>query len=399
MNPDFLIIGAGIVGLSVARELRARHAGASIVVVDKESELGRHASGRNSGVLHSGIYYDTSTTRFKTCSAGSRELREWAMAAGADIRRVGKLIVPQEEHLAASLESVLLPRAQAAKIPAELVRDGDVRRIEPSCVVDRPCLYLPDAHIVRPASVLEYLRRELESRNVDIRMGRYVHCRDGRAFTGSESYGYGVMVNASGTFADRIAHGFGAGRRYRVIPFKGSYYTLRAGTNIRVNGLIYPVPDPDMPFLGVHFTPSFDGRTIYVGPNASLAGGRENYGGRAGFSLIESARNAGTLARQYATSRQFRSHVHSELLRRRRPAFARSARRLIPDIELADLEPCTKVGIRPQLYDRIEHKLVLDFVIESTGREVHVLNAISPAFTSAFAFARLVADSADALKR
>ncbi|HET7711665.1 MAG TPA: FAD-dependent oxidoreductase, partial [Thermoanaerobaculia bacterium] len=207
-----------------------------------------------------------------------------------------------------------------------------------------------------------------------------------------QQFSYGTVINAAGLQADLVAKQFGAGERYVILPFKGLYYRLADDAAIPIHRLIYPVPDLSVPFLGVHFTRSISGH-VYLGPTAIPALGRENYRGLSGMSVMESLRIAGTLARQYATNHQgFRRFVHAEARRFAKPFFVAAARALVPAIRTEHLVSCDKVGIRAQLFDREKRELVMDFVVEEGERSLHILNAVSPGFTSAFTFARHVVD-------
>ena len=201
---------------------------------------------------------------------------------------------------------------------------------------------------------------------------------------------YGFLVNAAGLHADRIARLFGVGERYTILPFRGRYYELVAPFAIR--RLIYPVPDLRVPFLGVHFTNAVDG-TTYVGPTAMPALGRENYSGVRGIRMRDAAAIGTTTIRQYASNKQgFRTLLHQEAARLLKRNFAAAARRLVPRLETRYLKPSTKAGIRAQLFDRVKNELVMDFVVERGERSLHILNAVSPGFTTAFSFARFALD-------
>jgi L-2-hydroxyglutarate oxidase LhgO len=199
-------------------------------------------------------------------------------------------------------------------------------------------------------------------------------------------------MNCAGAHADRIAHLFGVGRQYAIIPFRGSYYRLSDEKNGWVRGSIYPVPDLRYPFLGVHLTRGISG-AVYLGPTATPALGRENYHGLEGIDLRESTLIIGRLTRMYYHNEDnFRALVHSEFSKYRKAGFLRELQAMVPGLEERDLVACDKVGIRPQLVNTESWKMEMDFVIESGPYSTHVLNAISPAFTGAFEFAKLVAD-------
>jgi L-2-hydroxyglutarate oxidase LhgO len=208
-----------------------------------------------------------------------------------------------------------------------------------------------------------------------------------------ERLGFGRAINTAGLHADRIAHLFGVCTRYKMLPFKGLYWQLDPASGIRPKHLIYPVPDLRVPFLGIHTTTAVNGN-VYVGPTAVPALGRENYRGFKGVDAAEAVAIAGQLARMVASGREgFRSLAWQECLRFLKPRFAAAARRLLPRLSQSDLIACDKVGIRAQLFDRTVGVLVSDFLVQRGLNSIHVLNAVSPAFTSAFPLARHVCES------
>lgn len=374
---DTIIVGGGIVGLAIARELLSRDPGQRIAIFEKEPELGRHASGRNSGVLHSGIYYPPASLKGRLCTEGARLMREYCDERNLPIARIGKVIVPASEAEDGQLE-VLLERARANGARAEIV---SARDYEPEAR-DGRALFSPDTSVIDPKRILASIAGELRAAGVEFVFNREV--------TEIDRGAYGFLVNAAGLHADRIARPFGVGERYTILPFRGRYYKLAAPFVIR--RLVYPVPDLRVPFLGVHFTNAVDG-TTYIGPTAMPALGRENYSGLHGIRMRDAASIATTIVRQYASNKQgFRTLLHQEASRLLRRNFAAAARALVPRLETKHLKPSTKAGIRAQLFDRVKNELVMDFVVERGERSLHILNAVSPGFTTAFSFARFALD-------
>lgn len=394
---DFLIVGSGIVGLSVARELKRRRPESRIAILEKEPGLGYHASGRNSGVLHSGVYYASDSVKARVCAEGAREMAAYCAEHGLPIRKIGKVILPVQPGDDAQLET-LRQRASANGATVHGIDAAELARIEPAAhAITGSALHVPDVSVIEPKAVLERLAQDLVADGVEIRFGEEVGDVDlerRTVRTRSGSWSFGHLVNAAGLHADRLARACGVGRQYTILPFKGLYYKLAPASDLRINGLIYPVPDLRYPFLGVHFTPKVSG-DVYVGPTALPALGRENYRGWEGMKLGESGQIAWHLARQYWKNPQgFRGLVHLEGQKVFRAHFARSARQLVPALRNADLRASEKVGIRAQLFDLASERLVMDFLLEKGPHSTHVLNAISPAFTSAFSFSRMVADFA-----
>jgi len=396
MNVDFLIIGGGIVGLTLARELARRRPGVSIVVLEKETELARHGSGRNSGVLHSGIYYPEGSLKARLCSAGAKAMAAYCEEHGLPLARLGKVILPLREEDDAQLD-LLHRRARANGARVEILNERQLSEREPSArTATGRVLFSPDTAVVDPGAVVRCLAEDLKASGVILRLGegvRQVDPGSGTVKTGKDSFSCGWAFNCAGQFADKVAHLFGVGRRYTLLPFKGIYYRLSPDSRVRCNGLIYPVPDLNVPFLGVHYTRKLDG-SVYLGPTAVPALGREHYRGVQGLDLVEGSIMLLHLARQYLADKQgFRRFAHEEALRFLRSRFAEAARALTPGLRSEDLLASGKVGIRAQLLDREKRELVMDFLVERGERSTHVLNAISPAFTSSMSFAEYILDN------
>ena len=395
MNPDFLIIGAGIVGLALARELKRRYPDQQVTILEKEPAPGRHASGRNSGVLHSGIYYPPGTLKARVCAQGAVELAAYCQERQLPFTRPGKLLVPVQAADAPQLD-LLQARAQEHGIPVTRLPAADLQRLEPEVrSATGEALLVPGTAVVSPAAVLEALSREVQAAGVTLLTGGHLDQVDParqRLIWSGTTLGYGHAINCAGAHADTVAHQFGAGQRYTLLPFRGAYYKLDPRAGIRVQHLIYPVPDLRVPFLGVHTTTSVTG-DVYLGPTATPAFGRESYRGLHGTRLAEAARIAGLLGRQYLAGRDgFRRLAWQEAARMTQRGFAAAAQALLPRLRPEHLLPADKVGIRAQMLDRQTGRLVMDFLVEQSPGATHVLNAISPAFTSSFPLARHLID-------
>ena len=390
---DTVIIGGGIVGLSVAREILRRHPAERIAVVEKESALGAHASGRNSGVIHSGIYYPPQSLKARVCSAGASAMLRFCDERGLPVLRCGKVLVPASNEDDPQLD-LLLERSRLNGVNAQIVGTAELKDLEPAAFsISGRALFVPGTSVVDPLLVLRTLAGELESAGVDFLPGSPArNIRPGELMAGEERLVFKKLINAAGLHADAIAKQCGVSDHYAILPFRGTYYELRPASGIQIRRLIYPVPDLRVPFLGIHFTLSPGGK-VYIGPNAMPALGREHYRGAKGFSIADSVNVLTTMTPQYLFNRDgLRRHIHDELSRTSRFFFARAARKLVPAVRARDLKPSTKVGIRAQLFDQTRKELVMDFVIERGKNSVHVLNAVSPGFTSAFSFAERVAD-------
>lgn len=391
---DYLIVGAGIVGLSVAREIKFREPNAKIRMLEKEPRLGVHASGRNSGVLHTGIYYPHGTLKAKLCKAGADAMFAYAKQHAIPVRRDGKVIVATSEENAKGLDK-LLANAAANGIRANRVNTDEIRQIEPHARAEFGGIYCQDTAVIDSPRVLETLRTQLTQQGVMIdtdQMLTSINDEKRSAITQNRTYSYGLLINAAGAYADKIARLVGAGQHFQLVPFKGLYYKLAPEVADRVRGSIYPVPNPALPFLGIHFTRVISNE-VYIGPTAIPALGRENYGVLSGAKPIEAFEIGAQLLKLYATNSQnFRNLVHSEIPHCRKHDFLAAARQLVDRLEPDWVLSTPKVGIRPQLVNTREGRLEMDFVVERGRHSVHVLNAISPAFTSAFAFADYIVD-------
>jgi L-2-hydroxyglutarate oxidase LhgO len=386
---DILVVGGGIIGLTLARALVAAGKG-DVVVLEKEPELGRHASGRNSGVLHAGVYYAPDSAKARTCLAGNRLMRAYCREKGLPLVEGGKVIVARSEAELPILDE-LLTRATANGARVRSIDEKELAEVEPMARTTGRALHSLDTAVVDPKAVLQSLRADLEASG---RARILTGCRflglaaPDVADTTAGRIRFGRFVNASGAYCDVVARAFGVGEHYRLIPFKGIYRKLRPGAVFPVNGNIYPVPDVRNPFLGVHFTRSARG-DVYLGPTAIPALGRENYGllrgaGGEAFSIL--AQDAAL----FFSNAGFRSVALSEP-RKYLPAFFHAdAARLVKRYDPALFERAEKVGIRPQLVDWRTKTLVMDFLVEAKDASVHVMNPVSPAFTSSMELARII---------
>jgi (S)-2-hydroxyglutarate dehydrogenase len=388
---DVLIVGGGIVGLTLARELLARGR-ENILVLEKEPELGRHASGRNSGVLHAGIYYSRDSLKARSCLRGNFLMREYCKGKGLPVLEKGKVIVARTEEELPALDE-LHRRATANGAKVEFLDEKQLADVEPAARTVGRALFSHNTAAVDPKLVLQSLRAHLEaSGRAALLLGCEVLGRagPGAVRTTQGDVAYRRLVNAAGAHCDRVARHFGLAQDYRLIPFKGIYRRLRKGASYPVNGNIYPVPDVRNPFLGVHFSRSVHG-DLYLGPTAIPALGRENYGVLAGAD----AGGLGILARDavlFFANASFREVALVEPRKYLPACFNRDARRLVRSFDASLFERAQKVGIRPQLVNWKTKELIMDFLVEARDETVHVLNPVSPAFTSSMELARSVVE-------
>jgi L-2-hydroxyglutarate oxidase len=385
-----VVIGGGIVGLATAREL-ALVRGLDVTVLEKEPRWAVHQTGHNSGVVHAGLYYRPGSLKARMAVAGNASMVEYAREAGVPVSVCGKLVVAASEDELPRLRK-LAANAEANGVPAELLDPVRAKEIEPeiACVA---ALYVRSTAIVDFRLVCDALVEDLDAAGADLRTDTRV--RGIRAVAGgvevetdSGVVHADAVVNCAGLHSDRIAHLAGLRPPVRIVPFRGEYYELKASRRDLVRGLIYPVPDPRFPFLGVHLTRGIDG-SVHAGPNAVLALRREGYRWR-DFSprdLADSLGFPGTWRLGRDCWRPGLDEVRRSFSRKR---FAETLARLVPAITEDDIVPAG-AGVRAQAVTP-EGTLLDDFLIEEMPRQVHVLNAVSPAATSSLEIARHVAD-------
>lgn len=386
---DVVVVGAGVVGLALADALLARDPGSSVVVLDKEPQLGAHASGRNSGVLHAGFYYSPDSLKARLTRRGNALLQAFCDEHGIPVRRCGKLVVAQGPEDLPALDT-LLERAAANGVEVERVDEAQTRELEPLARTWQRALWSPTTSSASPQAVLEALADRVRRRGGQVLLGTpATAARPGVVTTPSEVLHTGHVVNAAGLQADRVARWFGLCDDYAVLPFKGLYW-YGSWAPGRLQRHVYPVPDPRNPFLGVHLTVTVDGRAK-VGPTAIPAMWREDYGGLHGIS----AREVGDVLRRYPGFLRSPHHDVAGLLRAELPKYSRrhllsQAALLVPSVRAEDFTERGRPGVRAQLLHLPTGRLEMDFVVRGDAASTHVLNAVSPAWTSSLAFAEHV---------
>jgi len=391
---DYLIIGAGIIGLSIARDLRNRFPGASISILEKEPNVAYHSSGRNSGVLHAGFYYTADSLKARFTRDGNRQMREYCYANGLQIKETKKVVVAKDEsELPALFE--LEKRGITNGVEVKIIDEKELAEIDPNVKTFRHALWSPATATVDPVEVNQAIRDELKGKEVqfffdegyDFRIGaNSVRSKKGNTFTGTK------LINAAGLYADKVARDFGYSRKYTIIPFKGIYLKY-TGQTIPVRTNVYPVPNLGNPFLGVHYTVTVDGH-VKIGPTSMPAFWRENYDGFGGFTFGEMTGILSKEAKLFLkNSFGFRSLAIDEVKKYSRKYFTSLAASMVHELDVKGFTDWGKPGIRAQLLDLSTNELVMDFIIEGDKNSTHVLNAVSPAFTCAFPFAKYVVDN------
>ena len=387
---DIAVVGAGIVGLAVAREILARRPGARIVLLEQESRVAAHQTGHNSGVIHSGIYYTPGSLKARLCVEGAALMYEYCEQQGIPYERAGKLIVARTEREVEGLRT-LHERGIANGVPGLTWLESDeIARVEPMCV-GLAALHSPNTGIVDYAEVCRALERELRAAGVAVRLGTRVERIDrvgDRSIvrTDRDEVDAGWAVTCAGLWSDELARRSGADDNPRIVPFRGAYLHLApSSAEPVVRGMVYPVPDPELPFLGVHITRHIGGE-ISIGPTAFVAGAKDAY-----RITRVSARDLWSLASWPGTWRVARTFWRTAFTEIRfllsRRAMRDAAAGFIPEIRNRALAAHGAAGVRAQAVDR-DGSLVDDFVISEVSGAAHVRNAPSPAATSAFALAR-----------
>lgn len=391
MAYDVAVIGGGIVGLALADAWLARHPGSSVLVVDKEDHLAAHASGRNSGVLHAGFYYAPDSLKAQLTRRGNQMLKTFCAERGVAVHETGKVVVTTSPDQLPQLDE-LYARGQANGVPLEMVDEASLREIEPLARTHGRALWSPSTAVADPAAVVEALGDRVREWGGEIRLGTpVIAAGPGWVRTPTESIGVGHIINAAGLYADRVAHWFGVGEDYRMLPFKGLFWYSDWAPG-RLQRHVYPVPDPRNPFLGVHLTVTVDGRTK-VGPTAIPSLWREDYSGIRGINPAEFA----DIARLYPRFLRSPHHDVPGLVRTELPKYSRrylvaQASALVPSVRAGDFRERGRVGVRAQLLHVPTGKLEMDFVVEPGERSTHVLNAVSPAWTSSLAMAEWIVE-------
>lgn len=391
---DFGIVGAGVVGCSIAREVRLRRPDKSVIILEKENRVGAHASSRNSGVIHSGINQKPGGLKAKLCVRGSALLKEFCRQSGTPMKELGTVVLARTDEESATIRE-LQRRATANGVRGvQIVDEKMLRKIEPYAQA-REALISPTGAIVDSGRLVEEIATDATRKGVaiafDSKVRRIIDKRDYLIVeTPTDEYQIKFLVNCAGLYADCVAWMMDVGRDYCVIPFRGDYYRLKTERSFLVNSMIYPAPNLEMPFLGVHLTKRID-ESVIVGPNAMLALGREKYRDASvnwheALSMLIDLR----FARLISDLDFLKIAIRELKLSLSKKAFVKAAQSLVPTISEDDLVS-DQSGIRPQFVNR-KGRLVDDFLFERTDKSFHVLNAVSPAMTCALSFAEHVAD-------
>jgi|TARA_B110000444_G_scaffold149171_1_gene139511 L-2-hydroxyglutarate oxidase len=383
---DVMIIGGGILGLATGYKYLLSHPGKSLALLEREPGPAYHQTGRNSGVLHSGIYYAPGSLKADMAVSGRSDMVEFCRANGIKYDLCGKVIVATQKVELERLRT-LAARAERNNVSAELIGRDALQEIEPYCD-GIEAIHVPETGIVSYSKVCEVLAEHILAAGGEIFYGTSVEglnelANEVRVTSSMREFTANLVINCAGLQSDKVAQLANADDGNKIVPFRGEYYELIKNRQHLVNGLIYPVPDPSFPFLGVHLTKMIDG-SVHAGPNAVLALAREGYRWRDinRNQVAEHISNRGL----WALARKYWKTGAGEVWRSvSKKAFVTALQRLVPDIKTSDLEK-SPAGVRAQAMDS-RGALVDDFLITETRASIHVLNAPSPAATASLRIA------------
>ena len=374
---DYMIVGAGIIGMTIAYELKQQNRDLKIAIIDKEEDVAKHASGRNSGVLHAGFYYTADSLKAKFTVEGNKLMKEFCKQNDITVKATQKIVVAKDETEVQGIYE-LQKRAEINGVETIVIDEESVAKIDSNIKTYKKALFSPTTASVDPKKICFTLKEVLKEKGIEFFFNTtFESCK----------LDYKYLINSAGAYADKIAQQFGLAQNYTLLPFKGIYLQYMTNkTDVKIN--IYPVPNLKNPFLGVHYTITSDG-TIKIGPTAIPAFWRENYQGLSRFNFKEIFEILYYETKLFIlNSFNFRNLAIEEMKNYSSKVFIQKAKDMVKNIG-NDFRPIP-AGIRAQLLDTKTNELVQDFVLEHGENSTHVLNAVSPAFTCSFAFAKYV---------
>jgi len=390
---DYLIIGGGIIGLNVARALKLQETDAKILVIEKEKEVGMHSSGRNSGVLHAGFYYSADSLKAKFTRVGNAKMHEFCKKRGLRINECAKVVVAQNDKELEGLEE-LKRRGDVNGVELSWMSETELKERFPLIKTNKKALFSPTTATIDPKEVTLEFKKYIEELGVEIKTDTAYEKRLSRhnIQTSNGAFEYKKLINCAGLYADKIAKDFDFGSEYVIIPFKGIY--LKDKHNVcGLETNVYPVPNLANPFLGVHYTYAVEDDSK-IGPTAIPAFWRENYKGFDNFNFSEMVQILYYEAKLFLTNAfGFRNLAISEVKKYSKTYLTNLAKGLTKPLDMSGFDSWSTPGIRAQLLNTKTLELVQDFVVEGDEVSVHVLNAVSPAFTSSIPFSQWVVDN------
>lgn len=391
-NCDVLILGSGVVGLATGIALLKSRPSLKVIIAEKENQLALHASGRNSGVLHAGFYYSPDSLKARFCRDGNTELRILAKKYDIPVREVGKVVVTRDEEELGRLET-LYQRGIVNGVDIEVRDAKDLLQIEPLAITHRKFLWSPKTAVSDSMAIADAMRQEFIAHGGQIDFGMKIQLKisNDEVHDAANTYNAKHIINAAGAQADRISRSVGIGDEYAMLPFMG-VYRATAEKNLPLQRLVYPVPHPINPFLGVHFTLTLD-RKVKIGPTAIPIAGREQYSILNGWS----ASDIGQAIKGMSSLVRGDSHDFGAILKTEWPKIIQSllvkeSSKLVPTADAVKDWHRKPPGIRAQLVHLPTGKLEQDFVVQGRYNSTHILNAVSPGWTSSMPFGRWVAE-------
>lgn len=388
---DYLIIGAGIIGLNIAKNLKERFPESKILVTEKEKEVAMHSSGRNSGVLHAGFYYTADSLKAKFTKEGNQALKDFCKDRGLKVNECQKVVVAQDEKEVEGLEE-LKRRGDANGVELHWLDESKLEELYPNVRTHQKALLCPSTATVNPKEVTQEFAKVCKEIGIDLLLDcKYESSNGNKIITSKGEFEAKKIINCAGLYADKIANDFGFSKDFVIIPFKGIY--LKDENNVaQLKTNIYPVPNLDNPFLGVHFTLTVNNEAK-IGPTAIPAFWRENYKGFSNFNIKEFLQIIYYEAKLFITNAfGFRELAFTEVQKYCFPYLKSLAKGLTQNMDDLGFDAWSTPGIRAQLLNKKTLELVQDFVVESDANSVHVLNAVSPAFTCSIPFANWVVE-------
>ena len=387
---DYLIIGGGVIGLSTGIALLESDPSLKVVIVEKEKTLGNHASGRNSGVLHSGFYYSPESLKAKFCRDGNLSMRKLARKYNIKIREVGKVVLAKNLEESQRLEE-LFNRGIINGVELELLDQSKLRFYEPLATTHDRFIWSPTTAVSDPKEIIESMRREFEFLGGRIEFNKKVKLElsGNEIIEATNSYAARHYINTAGTQSDRIARALGIGTEFVTLPFMGIYYETKASF-LPLQRLVYPVPHPVNPFLGLHFTLTFDNK-IKIGPTAIPILGKEQYSIGSKFSFTDFSdvlKASGALIR--GDAHDFSSIIRTELPSLFKKFQIKNLEKLVPSSKYVRNWHKKSPGIRAQLVNLKTGELVQDFIVTDFLNSTHVLNVVSPGWTSSINFGQYI---------
>jgi L-2-hydroxyglutarate oxidase LhgO len=389
MNCDVLIAGGGIVGMTIARSLLIQNPKLKLILVEKELQLGLHASGRNSGVLHAGFYYSPESLKARFCLEGNQLMRQFAVENRCKILQTGKVIVTKSESELDQLHQ-LYKRGIVNGVDLDLLPAAKLEEKEPFAKTTKEFIWSPTTAICNPREILKALELQIKSLGCEIILSQELKQIDDRVATvGNNEVHFRHLINATGGGALKVASQFEVGSEFTLLPFLGSYWATNQ-KNIPIRSLIYPVPHPINPFLGVHWTLTHDGY-VKLGPTALPVLGPERYKASDPINfkeIVDSLKGLACVALGESTS--ILNIMSSEFMNLSKTHIVNAANKMVSKQVPTNLWKKKPSGIRAQLVENRSGTLVQDFIVKRAENSTHILNAVSPGWTSAFAFAEYI---------